>query len=164
MEYTYTNDQGYPHHVCDVEGNHISQSSHTTSTTQNPASPQLESNEFTNWRSLGKGNCGSVWTTDNSSWAIKREDCSKTRFLWKEYYIQNRIHTALSHTSDKILVPFSYWNTSKQELWYLPSSELENCNVMRSERIPPLSAGFRNRSLDAAVPRHAEEAKRIHLV
>ncbi|THX07792.1 hypothetical protein D6D17_04528 [Aureobasidium pullulans] len=164
MTFTYTNDQGFPHHVCDIHGIRVSQLptesnlsiiQDTTNTTQPPSSTIKE------WRSLGKGNCGSVWTAGNASWVIKREDCSQPRFLWKEYYIQNRIHSALSDIPNAVLIPHSLWYTSPPDTWHFPEPEMEACNTMCSERIPPLSRSFRDRLIDHAIPKHAESAKQL---
>jgi hypothetical protein len=48
---------------------------------------------------IGAGHCGSVWTTTDATWVLKRADGSPHRYLWKEYYIQNRI---LNHCSKSL--------------------------------------------------------------
>lgn len=167
MTFTYTNDRGFPHHVCDIHGNRVSQlpkesnTSITQDTTNATNTTQPPSSTIKEWRSLGKGNCGSVWTAGNANWVIKREDCSQTRFLWKEYYIQNRIHSALSDIPNAVLIPHSLWYTSLPDTWHLPEPEMEACNTMCSERIPPLSRSFRDRLIDHAIPKHAESAKQL---
>ncbi|THY23613.1 hypothetical protein D6D01_05912 [Aureobasidium pullulans] len=148
MTFTYTNDQGFPHHVCDIHGIRLSQMptesipSITQDTTNAPDTTRSPTT-FTEWRSLGK------------------EDCSQTRFLWKECYIQNRIHSALSDIPNAVLIPHSFWYTSPPDTWHFPEPEMEAYNTMCSERIPPLSRSSRNRLIDYAIPKHAELAKRL---
>ncbi|CAC9893175.1 hypothetical protein D6C90_06972 [Aureobasidium pullulans] len=98
---------------------------------------------------IGAGHCGSVWTVADASWVIKRADGSKHRSLWKEYYLQNRILSHLDKSTaitTNIQIPASFWYTSTN-----------GCNIMCSERIPPLSSTFRNLLVDSFCPEEARQ-------
>lgn len=63
---------------------------------------------------IGAGQCGSVWTTTEATWVLKKADGSAHRYLWKEYYIQNRI---LNHCKpSKALIQECFWYSVNEGL------------------------------------------------
>jgi len=124
----------------------------------------------TNFRRIGVGNCGSVWTYENASFALKRADGSETRYLWKEYCMQTRLLEAFSRmrsSAPTVRVPRCYWytNPSDSEWWtaQLPqfpviqgspsvSIKQQPSDGMCSERVPPVAKELRDMLIDRYCP------------
>lgn len=118
---------------------------------------------------IGSGFCGTVWAPagDEVSYALKREDGGPGRSLANDHEMHNRIlasldqlHQSKSLASEpyRIQIPrcFRFINASNTGWWsenligfpkgYSP------CNVLQSERIPPLPQLIRERLIDKYCP------------
>ena len=105
---------------------------------------------------IGAGFCGTVWAPpqEENSYALKREDGGPERSLGNDYDMHRRILVCLDQTissSPRIQIPrciqfidaanSAWWseNLSRFPYGYSP------CNVLQSERIPPLPQSIRER-------------------
>lgn len=117
---------------------------------------------------IGSGFCGSVWAPaeEENSYALKREDGGQGRSLANDYDMHKRILTSLEQFNrtgikqsfPRVLVPrcMQYIDAANSEWWsenilrfpqgYSP------CNVLQSERIPPLPRLIRERLIDKYCP------------
>ncbi|KAK6081219.1 hypothetical protein SCUP234_04872 [Seiridium cupressi] len=124
-----------------------------------------EGQSSTSYRRIGFGFCGSVWSNsdhevvDSTSTAIKREDGGPGRSLFNDFDIHTTLILAYKDCAPQIrssfripkchgFVPGSYsgWNTTKV-LGRFPSGYTP-CNILITQRIPPVSEQARQTLLD----------------
>ncbi|KAK8124203.1 hypothetical protein PG999_004121 [Apiospora kogelbergensis] len=118
------------------------------------------------YRRIGAGFCGSVWspdfTTTSTTVAIKREDGGPGRSLLNDYNIHQTIIQSLESCPLELrtftvpqclaFVPKEHpgWQDGKVLARFPPGYEA--CNILISERIPPMPADVRNRIIDKFCP------------
>ncbi|KAK9419166.1 putative DUF3669 domain-containing protein [Seiridium unicorne] len=128
-----------------------------------------EGQSSTSYRRVGFGFCGSVWSNsdheviDSTSTAIKREDGGPGRSLFNDFDIHTTLILTYQDCALQIrssfqipkchgFVPGSYsgWNTTKV-LGRFPSGYTP-CNILITQRIPPVSEQARQTLLDRYCP------------
>ncbi|KAI9766179.1 MAG: hypothetical protein M1840_006746 [Geoglossum simile] len=118
------------------------------------------------FRQIGAGACGSVWMScrDDSS-AFKREDGSPGRSLSNDFEMHNRVRESLRQFDGlkatdlplHIQVPQCRHFIAPEDEWWgenLPNfpQGYSPCNVLHSERIPPLPQNVRELLIDRYCP------------
>ncbi|KIV91831.1 hypothetical protein PV10_06328 [Exophiala mesophila] len=109
------------------------------------------------FRRIGQGFCGSVWAAENGTVAMKREDGGPGRSLANDFKMHQLVLEMALIMNTEVCVPrwpmffshdHSWWDfqLSRFPPLYTP------CNVLCSERIPPLSSEIRNRIIDRFCP------------
>lgn len=117
---------------------------------------------------IGSGFCGSVWAPaeEDNSYALKREDGGPGRSLANDRDMHRRILTSLDlidrtdlePSFPQVLVPrFLQYIGPANSLWWSENlrrfpPEFSPCNVLQSERIPPLPQMIRERLIDKYCP------------
>lgn len=119
-------------------------------------------------RRIGSGFCGSVWATEEneSTSAFKREDGGPGRSLLNDFHMHQQILESVTRfirlqkrdTETIVQIPHCYrFIESGNETWWstnstrFPSGYLP-CNVLQSERIPPISQDAREMLIDKYCP------------
>lgn len=113
------------------------------------------SDAFPQYRCIGKGFCGTVWTTDNED-AIKREDGGPGRSLTNDYAMHLRIIQGFIQYPPSTSVTIPQCRALIEpinEAWW--SSQLprfpegfEACRALVSERIPPIPRSASDKIVD----------------
>lgn len=122
----------------------------------------LDTNPLGNFRRIGQGCCGTVWTPEHLPIALKRADGASTRYLWKEYYCQTRALEAMnrmgSANAPTVCIPRCYWYTNaSDDAWWstilplFPAQTL-GCNTMCSDLIPSLPEDMISRLIERYCP------------
>lgn len=121
-----------------------------------------------NFRQIGYGGCGSVWSPDRvgASCAIKREDGGSERNLYNDF-IKHQLILSKSPLPPQILVPQcnAFIRATDKQWWdsRLPRfpKGYEMCNVLITERIPPCPRDVRESLIEKYCPeRNQEEIKK----
>lgn len=119
--------------------------------------------DMTKFRRIGAGFCGSVWALPEDSSAFKREDGGPASSLSNDFEVHKRVleslnqPTDLGTTSPRIQVPQCYrFITADDQNWWscldLFPHGYTPCNVIQSERIPPLPQNIREFLIDEYCP------------
>ncbi|KAI1613603.1 zinc finger protein-domain-containing protein [Exophiala viscosa] len=139
-------------------------------------SPIQQECTSTKFREIGHDNCGSVRAAEGSTIAMKREDGCKWRSLLNDYNMHRLVlKTALQ---ERLSVCAPRWpkfiKNDDQNWWDMNLARFRTgytaCNVLCSERIPPLPQDVRDRLIDRYCPPasiatiKAEESNRDCLV
>ena len=120
------------------------------------------------FRLIGSGFCGSVWAPaeEDNSYALKREDGGPGRSLANDRDMHRRILTSidlldltdLEPSIPQVLVPhYIQYIGPANSLWWCQNFRrfplgFSPCNVLQSERIPPLPQMIRERLIDKYCP------------
>jgi hypothetical protein len=111
------------------------------------------------YRCIGKGFCGSIWTLESSQEeahiVIKREDGGPDRSLSNDYDIHLRVlQSALQYAqSMPLLIPQCYALIQPADVWWqlrlhqFPTG-YSACRALISERIPPVERLISNKLVD----------------
>ncbi|KAJ4523358.1 hypothetical protein HRR83_000006 [Exophiala dermatitidis] len=110
------------------------------------------------FRRIGQGFCGSVWAAEEGTMAMKREDGGPGRSLLNDYKMHELVLDAVSEKKLSVCVPRwpkfvknddrCWWNTNLSSF----PADYTTCNVLCSERIPPLPQEVRHRLIDRYCP------------
>ncbi|KAL2402484.1 hypothetical protein ABEF95_001977 [Exophiala dermatitidis] len=116
------------------------------------------------FRRIGQGFCGSVWAAEEGTMAMKREDGGPGRSLLNDYKMHKLVLDAASEEKLSVCVPrwpnfvknddTCWWDTN---LSSFPAGYTA-CNVLCSERIPPLPQEVRHRLIDRYCPPASAQA------
>ncbi|KAK6821349.1 hypothetical protein PG987_015749 [Apiospora arundinis] len=121
---------------------------------------------------IGAGACGSVWSTDydnddtnyghgDNAIAFKREDGAKGRSLLNDYQVHQSISRSLPHCPNEIRaafrIPLCYGFARTEDypplfLQSFPPDQQQPCNILVSQRIPPLGKTTRDLLCDKYCP------------
>ncbi|KAK8097690.1 uncharacterized protein PG998_013176 [Apiospora kogelbergensis] len=114
---------------------------------------------------IGAGACGSVWSIDydgaDEVLAFKREDGAKNRSLLNDYQVHHSIIRALPHCPTGIRtafqIPQCHGFARPEEippllLQRFPPDQQQPCNILTSQRIPPLGKNVRDMLCDKYCP------------
>jgi hypothetical protein len=110
------------------------------------------------FRRIGQGFCGSIWAAEGGTMAMKREDGGPGRSLLNDYNMHKLVLETASQEKVSVCVPrwphfvknidSSWWDMN---LARFPTG-YTTCNVLCSERIPPLPQEVRSRLIDRYCP------------
>ncbi|CAI6293413.1 unnamed protein product [Periconia digitata] len=114
------------------------------------------SNSNTRYRCIGKGFCGSVWTREDDSTAIKREDGGPGRSVTNDYNMHLRIlHSALGCPlpSTPLAIPQCHALIQSADAWWQPRlpqfpDGYSACRALVTERIPKVPRTISNKIVD----------------
>ncbi|KAK8041509.1 hypothetical protein PG994_014516 [Apiospora phragmitis] len=116
---------------------------------------------------IGAGACGSVWSTNNynddkaTSTVLKREDGAKGRSLLNDYQVHLSVIHALPRCPESIRTAFripqchGFFRPGEHTRLFLqrfPLEQQQSCNILVSQRIPPLSKMTRDLLCDKYCP------------
>ncbi|OQV03759.1 hypothetical protein CLAIMM_08762 [Cladophialophora immunda] len=119
---------------------------------------QLEIGHFS-LRRIGQGFCGSVWAAEGGKMAMKREDGGPGRSVFNDYNMHKLVLETISQPRNTIKVCVPRWPqfVNNTDAWW--DSNLARfpkgysaCNMLCSERIPPLPREVRDLLVDRYCP------------
>lgn len=115
---------------------------------------QISSQPF---RRIGQGFCGSVWAAEDGVTAMKREDGGPGRSLLNDYNMHKLVLETASQAKLDVCVPRWPAFVKTGDHWWDDNlarflQGYSACNVLCSERIPPLPQEVRERLIDQYCP------------
>ncbi|EXJ82165.1 hypothetical protein A1O1_08234 [Capronia coronata CBS 617.96] len=119
---------------------------------------QLEESSC-NFRRIGQGFCGSVWAAEGGKVAMKRENGGPGRSILTDYNMHRLVLDAASQDEVKVNVCVPRWPrfVENNDPWWHSNLAIfpkryAACNILCSERIPPLSKEVRDILIDRYCP------------